>query len=74
MIAVHTTRANLAYPPSALPTPCEQGVGIASETLGLFLRLLRGFFFLHGLGRLLLGFLLAVHAFAHDFRSLMMQL
>ena len=45
-------------------------VTFGSKTLALFLGLLLGPFFFHGLGRLFLGFLLLVHAFAHRFRSL----
>lgn len=41
-----------------------------SGTLGLLLGLLSGPLFFHGLGRLLLGLLLLVRAFAHRFRSL----
>ena len=52
----------------------SKGVVVTSKTLGLFLRLLGGLFFLHGLSRLFLGFLFAVHAFAHDSRSLMIRL
>lgn len=38
-------------------------------TLAVLLRFLLGLFFLHGLGRFLLGFLLDIGAFTHDDRS-----
>lgn len=43
--------------------------GLTHAALAFLFGLLRGTFFLHGLGRLLLALLFTVHAFAHGDRS-----